>query len=237
MFFRECVEQRSKANVANDFLVTSDLHGFGADFSSDFATRLTRPGLLSARRRWKNPSASPTTHPAPILVVVFTCNHCPIAQMYEQRIQQLEADYHDRGVAVVAIQPNDPKALRIDELDSSDISDTLDEMKIRCRLQTSPLSLSLRRRNAIRRPRLRPASHASRLHLRQGSKAPLRRPHRQQLSQGIGEHAGRPQCDRRAAGQPRSTREKHRCLRLLHQVARKGSVSHRSRSERSTSNR
>src|SRR5271155_246287 len=68
---------------------------------------------------------------SPILVVVFTCNHCPIAQMYEQRIQQLEADYRDRGVAVVAIQPNDPKALRIDELDSSDISDTLDEMKIR----------------------------------------------------------------------------------------------------------
>jgi peroxiredoxin len=68
---------------------------------------------------------------APILVIVFTCNHCPIAQMYEPRIQQLETDYRDRGVAVVAIEPNDPKALRIDELDSSDISDSLDEMKIR----------------------------------------------------------------------------------------------------------
>jgi len=68
---------------------------------------------------------------SPILVVVFTCNHCPIAQMYEQRIQQLETDYHDRGVALVAIQPNDPKAIRIDELDSSDISDSLEEMKIR----------------------------------------------------------------------------------------------------------
>ena len=70
---------------------------------------------------------------SPILVVVFTCNHCPIAQMYEQRIQSLAADYKDRGVALVAIQPNDPKALRIDELDSSDVSDTLDEMKIRVR--------------------------------------------------------------------------------------------------------
>lgn len=70
---------------------------------------------------------------SPILVVVFTCNHCPIAQMYEQRIQSLAADYKDRGVALVAIQPNDPKALRIDELDSSDVSDTLDEMKIRAR--------------------------------------------------------------------------------------------------------
>jgi thiol-disulfide isomerase/thioredoxin len=67
----------------------------------------------------------------PILVVVFVCNHCPIAQMYEQRIQQLADDYRDRGVAVVAIQPNDPRAIRIDELDSSDIGDSLDEMKIR----------------------------------------------------------------------------------------------------------
>jgi peroxiredoxin len=70
---------------------------------------------------------------SPILVVVFTCNHCPVAQMYEQRIMQLAADYKDRGVAVVAIQPNDPKALRIDELDCSDTGDSLDEMKIRVR--------------------------------------------------------------------------------------------------------
>jgi len=70
---------------------------------------------------------------SPILVVVFTCNHCPIAQMYERRIERLATDYKDRGVALVAIQPNDPKALRIDELDSSDISDSLDEMKIRAR--------------------------------------------------------------------------------------------------------
>jgi peroxiredoxin len=68
---------------------------------------------------------------SPVLVVVFTCNHCPIAQMYEQRIMQLVDDYKSRGVAVVAIQPNDPTAIRIDELDSSDISDSLDEMKIR----------------------------------------------------------------------------------------------------------
>jgi peroxiredoxin len=68
---------------------------------------------------------------SPILVVVFTCNHCPIAQMYEKRIQQLATDYKDKGVAVVAIQGNDPQAIRIDELDSSDLSDTLPEMKIR----------------------------------------------------------------------------------------------------------
>jgi peroxiredoxin len=68
---------------------------------------------------------------SPILAVVFTCNHCPIAQMYEKRIEKLASDYKQRGVALVAIEPNDPNALRIDELDSSDTSDTLDEMKIR----------------------------------------------------------------------------------------------------------
>ena len=68
---------------------------------------------------------------SPVLVVIFTCNHCPIAQMYERRIAQLSADYKDRGVSVVAIEPNDPKAITIDELDSSDISDSLEEMKVR----------------------------------------------------------------------------------------------------------
>jgi peroxiredoxin len=85
------------------------------------------PGTDGAIHRLKDYASSP------ILVVVFTCNHCPIAQMYEQRIERLAADYKDRGVAVVAIQPNDPKALRIDELDCSDISDSLEEMKIRVR--------------------------------------------------------------------------------------------------------
>jgi len=66
-----------------------------------------------------------------VLVVIFTCNHCPIAQMYERRIAQLSTDYRDRGVSVVAIEPNDPQAITIDELDSSDISDSLEEMKIR----------------------------------------------------------------------------------------------------------
>ena len=66
-----------------------------------------------------------------VLVVVFTCDHCPIAQMYERRIEQLYEDYRKRGVAVVEIQGNDPKALTIDELDSSDMSDTLSEMKVR----------------------------------------------------------------------------------------------------------
>ena len=70
---------------------------------------------------------------AKILVVVFTCNHCPTAQYYEERLKQLVTDYKDRGVAVVAIMPNDPKSVRLDELGWTDLSDSFAEMKIRAR--------------------------------------------------------------------------------------------------------
>src|ERR1022692_3643229 len=65
------------------------------------------------------------------LVVVFTCVHCPTAQLYEGRIKKLAGDYRDRGVALVAIQPNNPKAVRLDELGYTDRADSLAEMKIR----------------------------------------------------------------------------------------------------------
>jgi thiol-disulfide isomerase/thioredoxin len=68
-----------------------------------------------------------------VLVVIFSCDHCPVAQMYEKRIKQLASDYKGRGVAVVVIMGNDPKAERIDELAYSDLGDTLAEMKIRAK--------------------------------------------------------------------------------------------------------
>src|ERR1700749_2022870 len=45
---------------------------------------------------------------ASVLVIIFTCNHCPTAQAYEDRIIQLTKDYSTKSVAVVAIMPNDP---------------------------------------------------------------------------------------------------------------------------------
>src|SRR5207249_10269672 len=70
---------------------------------------------------------------AKLLMVIFTCNHCPTAQAYEDRIIQLQADYKDKGVAVVAISPNDPLAVRLDELGYTEFSDSLDEMKKRAK--------------------------------------------------------------------------------------------------------
>lgn len=66
-----------------------------------------------------------------LLLIIFTCNHCPTAQAYESRIMQLHADYKDRGVAVVVISPNDNEALRLDELGYTDVGDSFEDMKIR----------------------------------------------------------------------------------------------------------
>src|SRR5262245_30047517 len=70
---------------------------------------------------------------AKLLAIIFTCNHCPTAQAYEDRIIKLHADYKDKGVALVAISPNDPLAVRLDELGYTEYSDSLDEMKQRAK--------------------------------------------------------------------------------------------------------
>lgn len=42
-------------------------------------------------------------------IIVFTCNHCPYAKMYEDRIMQLDEKYAALGYPVIAINPNDPE--------------------------------------------------------------------------------------------------------------------------------
>ena len=68
-----------------------------------------------------------------ILTIIFTCNHCPTAQAYEDDIQKLVKDYRSRGVGFVAISPNDPLAVRLDELGYTDLGDSFEDMKIRAR--------------------------------------------------------------------------------------------------------
>ena len=59
---------------------------------------------------------------ATAVVVVFTCNHCPYAKAVEGRLVRLQRDYADKGVRLVAINPND--ASRYPE-------DSFDAMKVR----------------------------------------------------------------------------------------------------------
>lgn len=41
-------------------------------------------------------------------IIIFTCNHCPYAKLYEERIIELDKIFASKGYPVVAINPNDP---------------------------------------------------------------------------------------------------------------------------------
>lgn len=72
---------------------------------------------------------------AKVLAVVFTCDTCPVSQLYEARVEKLYQDYRDKGVRLVAINPNNPAAIRLDEQSYSDVGESLDDMKIRAELR------------------------------------------------------------------------------------------------------
>lgn len=57
-------------------------------------------------------------------LVVFTCNTCPYAVAYEDRIIALDAKYKSQGVPVIAINPNNPSAKP---------GDSFEKMKVRAK--------------------------------------------------------------------------------------------------------
>lgn len=64
-----------------------------------------------------------------VLVVFFTSNHCPTSHGAADRIKSFIEDYRPRGMAFVAINPNHPEGLSIDELGYSKYNDGFDDMK------------------------------------------------------------------------------------------------------------
>lgn len=50
-------------------------------------------------------------------IVIFTCNHCPYAQAYEDRIVALDKKYKKLGYPVIAINPNNPEKQKDDSFD------------------------------------------------------------------------------------------------------------------------
>ncbi len=51
-------------------------------------------------------------------IIVFTCNHCPYANLYESRIADLHRKFAPQGLPVVAINPNDPDIVPDDSFDA-----------------------------------------------------------------------------------------------------------------------
>lgn len=50
-------------------------------------------------------------------VVIFTCNGCPYAQAYQNRIVEIDKKYKSKGYPVIAINPNDPSMAPDDSFD------------------------------------------------------------------------------------------------------------------------
>jgi peroxiredoxin len=55
---------------------------------------------------------------APATVLVFTCNHCPYALAWHDRILAVARDYADRGVRVLAVNPNDAERYPRDSIEA-----------------------------------------------------------------------------------------------------------------------
>ena len=66
---------------------------------------------------------------ADLLMIAFLTNHCPTSQAIEKRLKKLVRDYKNKGLRLVAINPNDPASLRPDELGYSIYNDSFPEMK------------------------------------------------------------------------------------------------------------
>lgn len=53
---------------------------------------------------------------ATLIAIVFTCNHCPVAQAYEDRLIALQKDYRAKGVQLVAVNVNNMPDDRLDKM-------------------------------------------------------------------------------------------------------------------------
>jgi peroxiredoxin len=53
---------------------------------------------------------------AKLVVLVFTCNHCPVARAYEDRLIALTKEYRPKGVQFVAVNVNNIPADRLDKM-------------------------------------------------------------------------------------------------------------------------
>jgi peroxiredoxin len=64
-------------------------------------------------------------------IVTFTCNHCPYAVMYEDRLVDLHNEFAPQGYPVIAINPNDPEVQP---------ADGFAEMKVRAEEKSFPFA-------------------------------------------------------------------------------------------------
>ena len=140
---------------------------------------------------------------AKALVVVFTAVHCPTAEVYEARLKKLVADYAPKGVAFAVIQPNNAKAVRLDEMGYTDLGDSLEDMKMRAEHRAFNFPFLYDGETQEATAKYGPVATPHVFVFDQASDAALPGPHRQQPARGLRQgrrHAARAR--RRARRRP-----------------------------------
>jgi peroxiredoxin len=112
--------QAKKAPLSQDGLP----EGFRELKIGDPAPPFSLPGIDD--RKWSLTDFAA----ADVLMVFFTSNHCPTSHAAEPRLLALLRELKGRSFQVVAINPNHPEALRVDELGYSKYNDSFAEMKL-----------------------------------------------------------------------------------------------------------
>ena len=105
---KEGVEAVDSTDVASDMTETEVISGYKVgDVATDFSLKNVDETNVSLK----------DMKDAKGYIVIFTCNHCPYAQAYEERIIALDKKYKDQGYPVVAINPNDPVKVEDDSFE------------------------------------------------------------------------------------------------------------------------
>jgi peroxiredoxin len=103
------------AAIISAFTVNTGSGGYKVgDIATDFSLKSTTNKMVSLKD-FKDAKG---------FIVIFTCNHCPFAKAYEDRIIDLDKKFSKLGYPVIAINPNNPE---------KQSEDSFDKMKIRAK--------------------------------------------------------------------------------------------------------
>lgn len=106
---KKSVQIMAVAFVAIAFLTSATMSGYKVgDTVKDFSLKNIDGKMMSLKDNSDAKGA----------IVIFTCNHCPYAKAYEQRVLNLDKMYKGKGFPVIAINPNDPVAVPDDSFDN-----------------------------------------------------------------------------------------------------------------------
>jgi peroxiredoxin len=122
-----CVTLCSVAADASSATAVLDANGNPAGFRTlalgDAAPDFSLPGIDGRTYTLKDFAQ------ADVLMVLFTSNHCPTSHGMEKRLDKLREDLRGKSFALVAINPNHPEGLTLDELGFGEYTDSFEDMK------------------------------------------------------------------------------------------------------------